>query len=91
MVKRIIVLLSLVFFVFGSVGLFAEGQQEGGEKADGGGKSYPSRPIKVYVPYSAGGSSDLLARTINSVADKYFDQPLVIMNKTGGGGTIATE
>jgi len=85
MCKKALILIGLVVFLLSTAAVFAEGQQEGGVA------KYPTRPIKVYVPYSAGGSSDLLARSINSVADKYFDQPLVIVNKPGGGGTIATE
>ncbi len=58
------------FLVFGTVMVLAEGTAEG--------DTYPSRPIKVYVPYSAGGSSDLLARSLNSVASNYFDVPLLL-------------
>ncbi len=83
MTKKIVICMMALFLVFGTVMVLAEGTAEGDE--------YPSRPIKVYVPYSAGGSSDLLARSLNSVASNYFDVPLVIVNKTGGGGTIATE
>jgi tripartite-type tricarboxylate transporter receptor subunit TctC len=48
--------------------------------------AYPEKPIQLIVPYGAGGSTDLLARAIATVAPKYFPQPLVVVNKTGGGG-----
>lgn len=48
--------------------------------------AYPDKPIQLIVPYGAGGSTDLLARAVAQVAPKYFSQPLVVVNKTGGGG-----
>jgi tripartite-type tricarboxylate transporter receptor subunit TctC len=48
--------------------------------------AYPDKPIQLIVPYGAGGSTDVLARAIAQVAPKYFSQPLVVVNKTGGGG-----
>lgn len=47
--------------------------------------AYPDKPIQLIVPYSAGGSTDLLARAIAQVAPKYISQPLVVVNKPGGG------
>jgi tripartite-type tricarboxylate transporter receptor subunit TctC len=48
--------------------------------------AYPEKPIQLIVPYGAGGSTDVLARAIAQVAPKYFSQPLVVVNKAGGGG-----
>jgi len=48
--------------------------------------AYPEKPIQLIVPYGAGGSTDLLARAIATVAPKYFPQPVVVVNKGGGGG-----
>src|SRR5512141_418652 len=47
--------------------------------------AYPDKPVQLIVPYGAGGSTDLLARAISTVAPKYFSQPLVVVNKPGGG------
>src|SRR5512142_682771 len=47
--------------------------------------AYPDKPIQVVVPYSAGGSTDLLARAVSQVAPRFFPQPLVVVNKAGGG------
>jgi tripartite-type tricarboxylate transporter receptor subunit TctC len=46
---------------------------------------YPEKPIQLIVPYGAGGSTDVLARALSQVAPKYFSQPLVVVNKPGGG------
>lgn len=46
---------------------------------------YPSKPIQLVVPYSAGGSTDLLARAVAQVAPRHLPQPLVVVNKAGGG------
>jgi tripartite-type tricarboxylate transporter receptor subunit TctC len=48
--------------------------------------AYPDKPIQLIVPYSAGGSTDVLARAITQVAPRFFPQPVVVVNKTGGGG-----
>ena len=52
---------------------------------------FPSKPITVIVPFSAGGSTDLLARAVEKVWPKYSPQPMVIVNKPGGGGVVGTE
>ncbi|MBW1995309.1 MAG: tripartite tricarboxylate transporter substrate binding protein [Deltaproteobacteria bacterium] len=51
---------------------------------------YPTKPVKVIVPWAAGGSTDILARSMLTVMDKYFPQPMVVINKPGGGGTVGT-
>jgi tripartite-type tricarboxylate transporter receptor subunit TctC len=52
---------------------------------------YPTKPISAVVPMAAGGSSDLLARAVEKTWTKYSKQPLVIVNKPGGGGVVGTE
>ena len=52
--------------------------------------SYPNRPITVVAPYSAGGDADLAARNFSAVAQKILGQPVVVLNKTGGSGTIGS-
>jgi tripartite-type tricarboxylate transporter receptor subunit TctC len=52
---------------------------------------FPSRPITFVVPNLAGGSSDLIARTIGSALQKSMGQPVVIDNKPGASEMIATE
>ncbi|UUZ76934.1 hypothetical protein LP414_05870 [Polaromonas sp. P1(28)-13] len=53
--------------------------------------SYPSKPLKLNVGFSAGGLTDVLARlTATSLGDK-LGQPVIIENKTGAAGNLATE
>ncbi len=47
--------------------------------------AYPDKPIQLIVPYAAGGSTDVLARAVTQVAPKHFPQPVVVVNKPGGG------
>jgi tripartite-type tricarboxylate transporter receptor subunit TctC len=54
--------------------------------AAGAGAAYPEKPIQLVVPYGAGGSTDVLARAVSQVAPKHFPQPVVVVNKGGGGG-----
>lgn len=50
--------------------------------------TYPERPITLVVPYPAGGLSDLGARIIAEAMEKHLKQPVVVVNKVGGGGTV---
>jgi len=52
---------------------------------------YPTKPIQAVVPMAAGGSTDLLARAVEKYWTKYSKQPMVIVNKPGGGGVVGTE
>jgi tripartite-type tricarboxylate transporter receptor subunit TctC len=49
---------------------------------------YPSRPIKFIVPFSPGGSSDIVARLLAKDAEKAIGQPFVIENKPGAAAMI---
>lgn len=53
-------------------------------------QDYPSRPIKIIVPFTAGGTSDLLAREIGHSLSEDWGQPVVIENRPGAGGAIGT-
>ena len=52
-------------------------------------QSYPSRPIKLVVPFLAGGTVDIVARIIGQQMSVELGQPVVIDNRPGGGTTIA--
>lgn len=56
-----------------------------------GAEPYPTKPIQVIVPYAAGGSSDVLARTVEKVWKKYSPQPMIVVGKPGAGGVLGTE
>jgi tripartite-type tricarboxylate transporter receptor subunit TctC len=51
---------------------------------------YPNRPITLVVPYAAGGGNDVIARIVAEKMGSSLGQPLVIENRGGAGGTIAT-
>ena len=61
-----------------------------GTGAEGGAAGYPKQPINMIVPVAAGGSSDTMARAMSTVAEQYLGEPLIIENKEGAGGTVAT-
>jgi tripartite-type tricarboxylate transporter receptor subunit TctC len=53
--------------------------------------AYPSKPIRMVVPYAAGGSTDQLARAIQKPMQDFLKQPVIVDNKAGAGGTIGTD
>src|SRR3954453_2471702 len=53
-------------------------------------QDYPARPVKIIVPFGAGGPADVTARQIGSILQENFGQPFVIENRTGACGVIGT-
>jgi putative tricarboxylic transport membrane protein len=47
---------------------------------------YPSRPVEIVVPFSPGGGTDLIARLLADYIGKKWSQPILVVNKPGGGG-----
>jgi tripartite-type tricarboxylate transporter receptor subunit TctC len=54
-------------------------------------QSFPSKPIRVIIPFVAGGSSDIVGRAIGSKFQELLGQPAVVENKPGANGAIAAE
>ncbi len=51
-------------------------------------QDYPIKPITLVVPFPAGGTTDVLMRTLGDAASKHLGQPVVVDNRAGGGGAI---
>ena len=54
-------------------------------------QEFPTKPIELVLPYAAGGSHDLTARALASVAHQYLGQPLLVLLKPGGGGAVGSQ
>jgi len=76
--RVLLILLSAVCLAFVISGAFAQDK-------------YPSRPIKVIVPYAPGGATDIVARIVGDAVQKITDQGFVVLNKPGAFGMLALE
>jgi tripartite-type tricarboxylate transporter receptor subunit TctC len=54
-------------------------------------QAYPSRPVRIIVPFPAGQATDTIARLMGQSLSERLGQPFVIENRTGAGGNIGTE
>lgn len=54
-------------------------------------QDFPNKPIRIVVPLPPGGSNDVLARLLGQKMSEAFNQPVVVENKPGAAGNIATE
>lgn len=78
--KRAMVVLLIVTV---SAGLFAGGRAEPEAPTE-----YPTRAIELVVPWGAGGRTDINARMFATIAPNYLGQPMVVVNRAGGGSVI---
>jgi tripartite-type tricarboxylate transporter receptor subunit TctC len=53
-------------------------------------QAYPSRPVRIIVPFAPAGSTDIVARLIGQWLSERLGQQFVIDNRPGGGGNIGT-
>src|SRR5205085_11041279 len=54
-------------------------------------QTFPTKPVRILVPYAAGGAVDVLARTLGQSPSKTWGQQPVIENRPGAGGIIASQ
>ena len=54
-------------------------------------QAWPQKPVRVIVPYPAGGTSDILARTLSVKLSEMWGQPVVVENKPGANGNVGAE
>ncbi|HSR10422.1 MAG TPA: tripartite tricarboxylate transporter substrate-binding protein, partial [Thermodesulfobacteriota bacterium] len=73
----IIVMLSIFFGAFAGGGICNA-------------QTYPNKPIELLIPWSAGGATDIIGRLFAKYASQRLGQPIVVTNKTGAGGILAT-
>lgn len=61
------------------------------EASQGFAQSYPSKPIRIVVPYSAGGGTDIVARTVAQKMSENWGQSVIVDNRVGASGMIGAE
>lgn len=55
---------------------------------DAGAQAFPTKPLSIVVPFGPGGTTDVLARGLGAEMSKVLGQPIVVINKVGGAGTM---
>ena len=54
-------------------------------------QNYPDRPVRLIVPFAAGGANDIVARLIQPSLERSLGQPIIVENRTGASGIIGTD
>src|SRR5215475_15529702 len=53
--------------------------------------NFPTKPVHIFVPYAAGGAVDILARTLSDVVSRQWGETVVVENRPGAGGVVASQ
>jgi tripartite-type tricarboxylate transporter receptor subunit TctC len=53
--------------------------------------AFPAKPVHIFVPYAAGGAVDILARTLGDAVSRQWGQPVIVENRPGAGGVVASQ
>ncbi|SDE41264.1 Bug family tripartite tricarboxylate transporter substrate binding protein [Sporomusa acidovorans] len=83
--RTIFLMVSLLSFVLVISGCNTASKTQKKEVAQ-----FPTKPITLVVPFAAGGVSDLVSRQIAQVGKTYLNQPINVVNRPGGSGTVGT-
>lgn len=78
----------IFFGIFTALTLIANDARA--QTAAGGSQAYPSKAIRIIVPYAPGGPTDILARTVSQRLNEAWGQPVVIENRAGAAGMTGT-
>src|SRR5438067_1344763 len=54
-------------------------------------EAFPQKPIRLIIPYPAGGTTDLMARALQESMQQSLGQPIIVENKAGASGAIAAQ
>lgn len=65
--------------------------QGGGSGGGGAAQGFPAKPVRLVVPFAAGGPADVLGRAVGDGLSKRWGQPVVVENKAGAAGTIGVD
>jgi tripartite-type tricarboxylate transporter receptor subunit TctC len=74
-------LIQALSLLFASVGAFGPAQAQ----------TYPTKPVRLIVPFPAGGATDLFARTLSQKIGEKLGQTVVVENRPGAGGTLGAD
>ena len=53
-----------------------------------GAQDYPTKPVQLIIPFTAGSATDFVGRTVGQELSKMWDQPVMFDNRPGAGGTV---
>lgn len=92
MMKKFLMLI-LVALLFVVVGCGQSNEEavtegEGQNDSDEGNGDFPEKPIELIVPYPPGGGTDTVSRVVENYVNEHLDEPVVIVNRSGGTGTV---